>query len=80
VRAVGEPWFVAKDVTDILGFKRSPEAVAQHVLPGQKSLRRITVDSSTSGYVTANTVNEAWPVPADHAVQRPEGRQGSRFR
>ncbi|XTP36712.1 BRO-N domain-containing protein [Mycobacterium sp. TJFP1] len=33
----GEPWFVAKDVTDLLGFKNGRDAVNQHVLPGQRS-------------------------------------------
>ncbi|AMQ66907.1 antirepressor [Mycobacterium phage McFly] len=34
----GEPWFVAKDVTDILGFKDSVNAIKQHVLPGQSTV------------------------------------------
>lgn len=34
----GEPWFVAKDVTDILGFKNGRAAVQQHVLPGQSTV------------------------------------------
>ncbi|XCI63437.1 hypothetical protein MPNTM1_04612 [Mycolicibacterium parafortuitum] len=33
----GDPWFVAKDVTDLLGFKKGHNAVTQHVLPGQRT-------------------------------------------
>lgn len=31
----GEPWFVAYDVTAILGYTNGPDAVARHVSPGQ---------------------------------------------
>ena len=34
IRAIeqdGEPWFVGKDVTDILGYKNPNEAIAEHV-------------------------------------------------
>ncbi|ATL70753.1 BRO family protein [Nocardia terpenica] len=34
----GEPWFVAKDVTDLLGFKNGPDAIRKHVLPGQTNI------------------------------------------
>lgn len=30
----GEPWFVAKDVVDILGYKRSADAVSLHCKGG----------------------------------------------
>lgn len=43
----GEPWFVAKDVTDLLGFKNGPQAVKAHVLPGQTS--SISIQDGTSG-------------------------------
>ena len=29
----GEPWFCAKDLCDVLGYKRATDAVRQHVSP-----------------------------------------------
>jgi len=30
IRAGGEPWFVAKDVAEVLGYKRQKDAIAAH--------------------------------------------------
>ncbi|RJO74898.1 hypothetical protein D5S18_15900 [Nocardia panacis] len=51
----GEPWFVAKDVTDILGFKKGYEAVTQHVLPAQ----RTTVNCGSGLNPKRVAINEA---------------------
>ena len=37
----GEPWFVGREVIQILGYKNANEAVRDHVLPGQRRSERI---------------------------------------
>ncbi|QJD50275.1 antirepressor [Mycobacterium phage Iwokeuplikedis] len=51
----GEPWFIAKDVTDILGFKKSYEAVTQHILPDQ----RTTVNCGSGPNPVRTAISEA---------------------
>ncbi|WKW87285.1 antirepressor [Mycobacterium phage Chargerpower] len=53
----GEPWFVAKDVTDILGFKNGGAAVAQHVLPDQ--VGSIAIHDGTPGTPIKTIISEA---------------------
>lgn len=35
----GEVWFVAKDVTDALGYREAYDALESHVRPGQRANR-----------------------------------------
>ena len=37
----GEPWFCAKDLCDVLGYKRASEAVSQHVKPSDTVKHRV---------------------------------------
>ena len=37
----GEPWFCAKDLCDVLGYKKASEAVRQHVRSSDTVKRRI---------------------------------------
>ncbi|AGR46488.1 hypothetical protein ODIN_74 [Mycobacterium phage Odin] len=49
VQIDGEPWFVAKDVTSILGFSNGRDALSKHVLPAQKGVSRIATPSGDQG-------------------------------
>lgn len=48
----GEPWFVAKDVADVLGYTNSRDALAKHVDGGDK----LTSQIATSGQNRAMTI------------------------
>lgn len=54
----GEPWFVANDVTKVLGFSNGPKAVRDHVLPGHRRVERIVHPSSKSGYADVTVLSE----------------------
>jgi prophage antirepressor-like protein len=57
----GDPWWVAKDVTDLLGFKNGPDAIRKHVLPGQTNIANRDV-CVTLGFVVGRPptlINEA---------------------
>lgn len=41
VLVAGEPWFVAKDLTGVLGFSNGRDAISKHVLPAQRGVSRI---------------------------------------
>ncbi|MFC4892816.1 BRO family protein [Pseudofrancisella aestuarii] len=49
----GEPWFIAKDVTDILGYKNTTDALSKHVLEGE----RASVSLGRQG--NTNIINES---------------------
>ncbi|QCG76920.1 hypothetical protein SEA_XIANYUE_67 [Mycobacterium phage XianYue] len=53
----GEPWFVAKDVTSILGFKNGSAAVLQHVLADQ--VGSIAIHDGTPGTPNKVIISEA---------------------
>ncbi|ABE67396.1 hypothetical protein PBI_CHE12_77 [Mycobacterium phage Che12] len=59
VQLDGEPWFVAKDVTDILGFKNGRGAVNDHVLPGQVQTERIATPGQVVPHRDMLVINEA---------------------
>lgn len=56
----GKPWFVAADVTQILGYSNGQKAVRDHV-PNQHVRRgeRIVHPFSTSGYADVTLIDEA---------------------
>lgn len=57
----GEPWFVAKDVTDVLGFKDGSRAVRDHVLPGQtnRADRPVAIELGQVGGQLPALINES---------------------
>lgn len=54
----GEPWFVAKDVTDLLGFKNGARDVQRHVSAGQSRRYRIGMSESATGFQDMTIINE----------------------
>ncbi|BBZ67987.1 hypothetical protein MINS_34160 [Mycolicibacterium insubricum] len=54
----GEPWFVAKDVTDLLGYANGPKAVRDHVSAGQSRASRIPMPASATGFQNMTLINE----------------------
>lgn len=59
VRAIvknNEPWFVGKDVAEILGYKRTADAIRQHVDEEDKGVGEI---QTPGGIQTMTTVNES---------------------
>jgi len=57
----GEPWFVAKDVTDILGYTNGAKAVRDHVLPDQtnRTSRSVASELGQVGGHLPTLVSEA---------------------
>ncbi len=53
------PWFVAKDVTDILGFKNGSRDVERHVLPAQRQKYRIGTPGGVVAERDVNVISEA---------------------
>lgn len=51
-----EPWFVGKDVAEILGYKRTADAIRQHVDEEDKGVGEI---QTPGGIQTMTTVNES---------------------
>lgn len=51
----GEPWFVGKDVTNILGYKNSRDAFAKHVDDEDKGVANC---DTLGGKQKVTTVNE----------------------
>jgi len=54
----GEPWFVARDVTDVLGFTNGSKAVRDHVLPGQTHKERIVMDGGVIPHREVTVISE----------------------
>lgn len=55
----GNPWFVAKDVTDALGYTESKSALKSHVSAGQRQTVNLTDPSSVTGNRVMSLINEA---------------------
>lgn len=56
----GEPWFVAKEVCDILGVSNSRDAISRRIPAEERASVVLTdVSSSTRNTITANVVNES---------------------
>ena len=50
----GEPWFVAKDVTDVLGYSNSRSAVSNHVFEEDKGVEKIDTLGGTQSLTVIN--------------------------
>lgn len=58
----GDPWFIAKDVCDVLGYANSPDALAKHVDDDDRqpfNLSSIAKREPTRGNPRVSTVNES---------------------
>ena len=55
----GETWFVAKDVTDSLGYYESKDAVKSHVSAGQRQSVSLPDSTSVTGHRKMTLINEA---------------------
>lgn len=54
----GEPWFVGKDVAEILGYKNTRQALATHIDVEDKTTVQI-VDTGSNYKTTATAINES---------------------
>lgn len=50
----GEPWFVGKDVADILGYSNTPKAIRDHVDDEDKLTERIVLSGQNRGLTIIN--------------------------
>src|SRR5690625_7366666 len=55
----GETWFVAKDVTDSLGYYESKDAVKSHGSAGQRQSVSVPDSTSVTGHRTMTLINGA---------------------
>lgn len=53
----GEPWFVGKDVTEILGYSKSRNALARHVVAEDKEV--VPIQSDLGGTQEMTIINES---------------------
>lgn len=66
----GEPWFVAYDVTAILGYANGPDAVARHVSPSQMS--SVAIRDGIAGNPNRTILREAGVYRLVMRSNRPE--------
>ena len=74
----GEPWFVAKDVCDVLGYGNTPEAVRKHVDPLDKNTITIR-DGINRGNPNKVVINESGLYSIILSSQMPEARNFKRW-
>lgn len=69
----GEPWFVGKDVADVLGYKNPRKAMIDHVDEGDKTdgvTIRDTIGRNQNRYVLMNPAYTASSFPASCRLQK----------
>lgn len=55
----GEPWFVAKDVAAVLGYKNTKDAVARHVDPEDSVLNGVVIPDPIGREQLYRIINES---------------------
>ena len=76
----GEPWFVAKDVCDVLGDANARKALADHLDDDEKSTVTISYGTSPKGgNPNMNVISESGLYALIFRSNKPEAKQFSRW-
>ena len=72
----GEPWFVGKDVADILGYSNSRKALSDHVDDEDKG---VTKSDTLGGNQNITIINESGLYSLILKSKKPEAKQFKRW-
>jgi len=78
----GEPWFVAKDVCDALGYVNTPDALAKHVDDDDRrpiNLNTVAKREGIRGNPRASCINESGLYALIMGSKRPEAKAYKRW-
>lgn len=73
----GEPWFVGKDIAEILGYERSTKAVADHVDPEDRNA--VPIQDSIGRMQNTPIINESGLYSLILSSKLPQAKQFKRW-